>query len=119
MAFEAVPGSLNVKCDSGFDGRVAIDKILERQKNLCGPDCKPYSIVFMNQEMPGMTGSETVREIRHLEAQVLVPTIKIIGSTAHGSLEEVERFVESGIDSCIQKPVTTHVLQKVLQGQDL
>jgi len=114
MAFEAVLGSLNYKCDAVFGGQAGIDKILERQKNLCGNHCKPYSVIFMDQEMPTMTGSQTVQEIKRLQAQGQVPSMKIIGCTAHGSAEEVAKFMESGIDSCIHKPITVNELQKAL-----
>ena len=115
MAFEAVLGSLNFKCDTVFDGHTAIDKILDRQRTFCGIHCRPYSVVFMDQEMPGLTGSETVQEIKKLQVQGLVPPMKIIGCTAHGSGEEVEKFMESGIEMCIQKPITVSELQKILK----
>jgi len=119
MAFEAVLGSLNLKCDSVFDGHAALDKILEKQKSFCCQNCKPYSVIFMDQEMPGMTGSETVREIKRLQAQKLVPRMRIIGCTAHGSNEEVEKFMESGIDSCIHKPIMAQDFQRIFAGIDL
>ena len=118
MAFEAVLGSLDLKCDSAFDGHAAIEKILQRQKTLCSANCKPYSVVFMDQEMPGMTGSETVHEIKQLEAQGLVSSMKMIGCTAHGSGEEIEKFMECGIDSCIQKPIKAQEVEKILKGQE-
>jgi len=115
MAFETILESLHLKCDSVFDGQAAIDKILSRQKACCGEHCQPYSVIFMDQEMPGMTGSETVCELRHLQSQNLIPSVKIIGCTAHGSPEEVNKFMESGIDMCIQKPITASGLQKIFQ----
>jgi len=119
MAFEAVLGSLNVKCDSVYDGQTAIDKLLKRQKTHCGNNCKPYCVIFMDQEMPGMTGSQTVREIKRLEAEELIPPMKIVGCTAHGSNEEMEKFMEPGIDLCIHKPVMTQDLQRIPVGHEL
>jgi len=118
MAFEAVLGSLNQKCDSVFDGRSAIERIMYRQKTFCGENCRQYNVVFMDQEMPGMTGSETVEEIKKLQFQGLVPQMRIIGCTAHGSAEEIEKFMESGIDMCIHKPITMTELQKILIDQN-
>ena len=115
MAFETVLGSLNFKCDSVFDGRAAIDKILYRQNNRCGETCKPYDVVFMDQEMPGMTGSEAVRELRKLQLQHIIGDMKIIGCTGHGSDEEVEKFMISGLDKCIQKPISAIDLEKILR----
>jgi CheY-like chemotaxis protein len=117
MAFEAVLGSLNIKCDTVFDGHTAIDKIIDRQRTFCGIHCRPYGVVFMDQEMPGLTGSETVQEIKRLQVQGLVPPMKIIGCTAHGSSEEVEKFMESGIEMCIHKPITSSELQRILKRE--
>jgi len=118
MAFEAVLGSLSFKCESVFDGHAAIEAILKRQQSFCGGNCKPYQVVFMDQEMPGLTGSETVQEIKRLQAQGMVPPMSIIGCTAHGSAEKVERFMKSGIDSCIHKPITANELKSILRNQD-
>jgi len=118
MAFEAVLKSLNFKFDSVFDGRSAIDKILDRQKTLCGTNCKPYNVVFMDQEMPGLTGSQATEEIRKLQVQGLVPEMKVIGCTAHGSPEEIENFMKSGIDFCIQKPIQAHKIRKILKDEN-
>ncbi len=68
----------------------------------------------MDQEMPGMTGSETTRELRQLQRENKVAGMKIVGCTAHGSAKEVERFMEAGIDLCIHKPITAGELQKAL-----
>jgi len=64
--------------------------------------------------MPGMTGSETTRELRQLQRENKVPKMKIVGCTAHGSAEEVERFMEAGMDLCIHKPIVAYELQKIL-----
>ena len=119
MAFDAVLGALNFKCDSVFNGQSAIEKVLERQTTVCGSNCNPYHIIFMDQEMPGMNGSETVEEIRKLQVQGLVSPMKIVGCTAHGSTEEVERFMEAGLDMCIHKPITAIEIQKILKDEDL
>ena len=106
---------MRFKCDSVFDGKAAIDKILYRQNNRCkGENCRVYGMVFMDQEMPGMTGSETVGELKKLQMQYLIPEMKIIGCTAHGSDEEVERFMGSGIDQCIHKPINAAELMGIL-----
>ena len=119
MAFEAVLGSLGYKCDSVFDGRTAIERVLHRQNAWCGAHCKPYRVVFMDQEMPGMTGSEAVEEIRKLQVQGLVPEMKIIGCTAHGSTKEVDKFMAAGLDLCIHKPIIADEIQKIVKGQEL
>jgi CheY-like chemotaxis protein len=112
MALETVLESLHFKCDSVFDGQAAIDKILNKQNICCH---QPYSVIFMDQEMPGLTGSETVCEIRRLQNQNLISPMKIIGCTAHGSSEEINKFMKSGLDMCIQKPIISSNLQKIFK----
>jgi len=73
----------------------------------------------MDQEMPRMSGSETVQEIERLQAQGLAPPMNIIGCTTHGPVEEIEKFMQCGIDSCIQKPIAAHKLQRLLQRQEM
>ncbi len=119
MAFETILGSLEVKCDSVFSGRSAIEKILEREKCLCGDNCKPYQVIFMDQEMPEMTGSEVVKEIRRLQEKNLVSDLKIIGCTAHGSKVEVEKFMKAGLEMCIHKPITPAEIINILKGYEI
>jgi len=65
MALETILESLEVKCDSVKSGSVALEKLRNCQTNQCrNKECKAYSVVFMDQEMPEMSGADTVREIR-------------------------------------------------------
>jgi len=117
MAFESILGSLKLKCDSVYNGQAGIEKILNREREVCGANCKPYRVVFMDQEMPEMTGIETVKEIKRLEGEGKIGEgLKIIGCTAHGSKREVDRFLASGINLCIHPPISTSLRQKVLAG---
>ena len=115
MAFEAILNSLHVKSDSVFSGSACIQRLLDRKNKTCGKYCKPYAVVFMDQEMPEMTGSETVEEIRRLQNEDVIPEMKIIGCTAHKVREEVDRFMESGLDSCIFKPISAIVIKDILK----
>jgi len=86
MAFETILGTLEIKCDSAYSGSSAIKKVLNCESKRCGEGCRLYSVVFMDQEMPEMSGSETVKEIRRLQREKLVPQgMRIIGCTAHKS----------------------------------
>ena len=115
MAFETILKALEIKCDSVYSGSACIQRILGRKTKTCGKNCMPYSVIFMDQEMPEMTGSETVTEIKRLENENLVPHMKIIGCTAHKAKEEVDKFVESGLDSCIFKPISVGMIRDVLK----
>jgi len=117
MAFETILSSLGIKCESVYSGKSAIQKLLQHQAKTCSEkDCKLYSVVFMDQEMPEMSGAEAVREIRTFQEESILPTgMRIIGCTAHKSKEEVERFLESGLDQCIHKPISKVMIGDILK----
>jgi len=81
MAFETILSSLEIKCDSFYSGPAALQKLLNRQAKTCGKTCKTYSVVFMDQEMPEMTGTETVTEIKRLQSENSIPKMRIVGCT--------------------------------------
>ena len=118
MACETICSSLEIKCDSVYGGSDCIRRLLNRQNTkLCGENCKQYDVVLMDQGMPEMSGSDTVKEILKLQSQSLLsPNIKIIGCTAHQSKEEVARFMEAGISQCIQKPISVVMIKGILKG---
>ena len=116
VAFETILNSLDIKCDSVFNGSSAIKRLIDCENRKCGRGCKQYSVIFMDQEMPEMNGSETVRKIRKLqkEKKLLPQRMRIIGCTAHKSKEEVERFLEAGLDKCIHKPISAAMIKDLL-----
>jgi len=115
MACEVIFGSLEIKCDCVYNGSACIKSLLNREGKLCGENCRQYEVVLMDQEMPEMSGSETVKEVRRLQNQgLLFEEIKIIGCTAHRSDEEVEKFMEAGIDQCIHKPLSAAMIKDIL-----
>jgi len=118
LAFDTILGPLEIKSESAFNGNSAIEKIVNRQRHFCCDECKPYRIIFIDQEMPGMTGSETVKELRRLQEQNVVPVMKIIGCTAHEGKDQIDRFMESGIDDCIKKPISAKVVERLLKNYD-
>ena len=120
MALETILGSLDIKCDSVYSGPDAIKKLLALQDHTCGKECKAYSVIFMDQEMPEMSGADTVREIKRLQSENLVPlAMRFIGCTAHKAKEEVDKFLASGLDSCIYKPVSLAMIKDILKGSIL
>jgi len=116
MAFETILNSLDLKCDSVFSGPSALKKLLSRQEKTCGKNCQQYQVVFMDQEMPEMTGAETVKEIKKLQSGKLFPEIRLIGCTAHKSKQEVDSFLEAGLEQCIHKPISKVMIHDILKA---
>jgi len=116
MALETILSSLELKCDSVYSGSGCIKKLLERQNKTYEKNCRPYSVVFMDQEMPGMSGVEAVNEIKKLQKENLVSSeMKIIGCTAHKSGDEVDKFMASGLNQCIAKPISMVLIKDILK----
>ena len=59
--------------------------------------------------MPNMDGYRLTQRIRELGM-----TLPVIGVTANALAEEKQRCLESGMDSCLSKPVTLDVLKQTL-----
>jgi len=74
-----------------------------------------YSILsdIYDQEMPEMTGTETVREIRKLQNKRVLPGMRLIGRRAHKLKEEVDRFLGAGLEQCIHKPISKIMIHDI------
>ena len=89
---------LNIEtCTSGY---AAIDKI--QQGNT-------YDIIFMDQTMPGIDGTQTLAHIRDLGY-----TKPIIALTANAFIGQAEEFVKNGFNGFISKPIQTTHLHAIL-----
>ena len=89
---------INVEtCSSGYE---AIDKI--KKGNF-------YDIIFMDQMMPGMNGTETMRALREMDYN-----LPIVALTANALIGQAEEFIKNGFDGFISKPIQTVHLNTIL-----
>ena len=70
-------------------------------------------LIFMDIQMPRMSGHEAARQIRNIEAAD--SHIPIIALTAHGLADERDKLIASGIDDYVGKPISQPQLLQVLQ----
>ena len=84
-------------CSSGFE---AIEKI--QLGNV-------YDIIFMDNMMPGLDGIETMERIKGVGY-----TAPIVVLTASALFGEREKFIESGFDGFLSKPIQTDELNDIL-----
>ncbi len=75
----------------------------------------PYDLVLMDIQMPVMDGMEATRRIRSLNSTAINPRIPIIALTAHAFREEIEEFLQCGMDDHLAKPITLEKLSLSLK----
>ncbi|CAI8899513.1 two-component system sensor histidine kinase RcsC [Kosakonia quasisacchari] len=92
-------GSLGYQCKTANDG---VDALNVLSKNR-------IDIVLSDVNMPNMDGYRLTQRIRQLGL-----TLPVIGVTANALAEEKQRCLESGMDSCLSKPVTLDILKQTL-----
>jgi signal transduction histidine kinase/CheY-like chemotaxis protein len=98
------PYKLHVDCVSS--GREAISLIKEERVF--------YDIVFMDQMMPSMDGSEAVRIIREEVGSEYARNVPIVAFTADALADDGKHFLEAGFDGFIPKPVDVAKLDEAL-----
>lgn len=68
-----------------------------------------FNLVLMDVEMTDMDGITATQKIRELEGPI--SKIPIIAVTAHSSMKDRERCLNSGMDDYIAKPINIHFLK--------
>ncbi len=69
-----------------------------------------YDLVFMDIQMPDMSGEETARRIRTFNKK-----LPIVGLTAHATAQEKTAYLDAGINDVIIKPVRMDNLKIVIR----
>lgn len=64
-----------------------------------------FDLIFMDMQMPVMSGYKATEIIRHIEKEKNRPRTYIIALTATAVLEELQRTITSGCDQYMVKPV--------------
>ncbi|HEX7673651.1 MAG TPA: ATP-binding protein [Bdellovibrio sp.] len=77
------------------NGKEAVDKFKEEK----------FDVIFMDMQMPVMSGYKATELIRHIEKEESRPRTCIIALTATAVLEELQRTLTSGCDQYMVKPV--------------
>ncbi|KIM44414.1 hypothetical protein M413DRAFT_442397 [Hebeloma cylindrosporum] len=72
-----------------------------------------YAVVFLDNQMPIMSGLKVVAKLRELER-----TDFIVGVTGNALLSDQEEYLEAGVDRVLTKPVLERSLRDVLIQAD-
>jgi PAS domain S-box-containing protein len=78
------------------------------------PSTDPYSIIFMDCQMPIMDGYQATKIIRQNEEKSKVTRVPIIAMTANAMVGDKEKCIAAGMDDYISKPIDQTTLFKTL-----
>lgn len=73
-----------------------------------------FDLILMDIQMPIMDGLETTRRIRKTSGNGLKSDIPVIAMTAHTMAGDREKFLASGMDEYISKPIDISELRKTI-----
>ncbi len=76
---------------------------------------QPYDLVFMDAQMPVMSGLEATRLIRDPNSRMGCRSIPIIAMTANAMPGDREKCIEVGMNDYLPKPVSSQRLALVLE----
>ena len=111
IVLEALLGELNVKTTKALSGQEALSIIENRLER----DEKPFDIVFMDIQMPVMSGIDTTRAIRSLESTLDGKMrLPIIALTAHALSDEKQKLLKVGMDDYVTKPIQIEQIIQIL-----
>jgi PAS domain S-box-containing protein len=96
--------SLNLHAEVALTGREALRK----------HEQTPYDLILSDIQMPEMDGMEMLAEIRRREKKYSLPRVKAVAISASARQEELDRYLESGFDACLPKPMEFDTLVALL-----
>ena len=106
---------LGIPCDSAFNGLIALNKIFERQQKRCCVNCRQYSVIFLDCNMPVMDGIETAKRLRKEIQNQVIDNLSIVCCTAFVQQSELDRALQAGMDSYCTKPVSLAIVKQKIK----
>ena len=110
IVLEALLGELNVETTKASSGQAGLQIIQQRVEQ----GLKPFDLVFMDIQMPVMSGIDTTRAIRSLESTLDGMRMPIIALTAHALADEKQKLLKVGMDDYVTKPIQIEQIIQIL-----
>ncbi len=111
IVLEALLAELNVSTIKAQSGQEALSLIQAR----LNVKAKPFDLVFMDIQMPVMSGIDTTRAIRALESTLNHHhRLPIIALTAHALADEKQKLLKVGMDDYVTKPIQIEQIIHIL-----
>ena len=111
IVLEALLAELNVKTTKALSGQEALEIIQDRIEK----DLPTFDVVFMDIQMPVMSGVDTTRAIRSLESTLENhKRLPIIALTAHALADEKQKLLQVGMDDYVTKPIQMDQIIQIL-----
>ncbi len=101
---ETIFNKIGIKIDIANNGLEAIEKFKKIK----------YDLIFMDENMPKMNGSQAVKEILNIEKRENLNHTPIIALTANTIKGDREKFLNLGMDEYLSKPINRKILFNVL-----
>lgn len=99
----------HIKCDESSSGTEAIEIVLNRAEQ-----GKPFQIVLMDYEMPGLSGPEACRLMLQKLREIDQPLPKVIAYTAYESEEHKKACRDAGMVDILPKPSSRELILSTL-----
>jgi PAS domain S-box-containing protein len=90
---------------------ITVDVACNGQEALDLATTRPYALVLMDMQMPGMGGIEATRQIRRRLTAAQLP---IVAMTANAMAVDRERCLAAGMDDFLSKPIDLQALWQCL-----
>ena len=90
----------NLVLDYASSGKECIDKIVKNH----------YDLVLLDDQMPEMTGTEVIKHLREI-GNYKIPTIALTANAISGMKE---KYLQSGFDGYLSKPIDKILLEEML-----
>ncbi len=98
-------GKFGISCDMAEDGMVAL-KLFKQER---------YDLVFMDEQMPKMDGTQALKAIREYEKNNSLPKTPVCAVSANVIKGDKEFTLKSGFDDFLGKPIDLEEFQKILK----